>query len=49
MERKVYRTPRISPPHSWLSKVRMDMVAKSGMGMCKHTYAEQPIRKLSSN
>jgi len=45
MERKVYRTPRISPTSSWLSKVRMMLAAKSGMGMCKHTYAEQLIRK----
>ncbi len=45
MERKVYRTPRISPAKSWLSKVQMMLAAKSGMDMCKHTYAERLIRK----
>lgn len=45
MERKEYRTPRVSPPKSWLSKVRMMLAAKSGMGMCKHTYAEQLTRR----
>lgn len=45
MKGKVYRVPRISPPKSWLSKVRMRLTAKSGMGMCKHTYADQLIRK----
>jgi len=45
MDRKAYCTPRISPPKSWLSKVRMMLCAKSGMGMCKHTYSEQLIRK----